>query len=170
MIQKSFSCKNKHYIVIVPVPNLYLSAWSSLFIMYFFYVYGEPFKKHPGSARNSYRKRHCCSILSQDGHPAVFIWMPPRHSDSGYLENWTKNSTIPRAQERVSERASERDSERSGARKRSEQCVASERKTGASERGSGWASGPILTSQFLDILNILGSSGNDFHLRPIPCF
>ena len=112
MIKKSFSCKNKHYIVIVPVPNLYLSAWSSLFIMYFFYVYGEPFKKHPGSARNSYRKRHCCSILSQDGHPAVFIWMPPRHSDSGYLENWTKNSTIPRAQERVSERASEWASER----------------------------------------------------------
>ena len=41
MIRKLFSCKNKHYIVIVPVPNLYLSAWSSLFIMYFFFTFME---------------------------------------------------------------------------------------------------------------------------------
>ena len=50
----------------------------------------------------------------------------PKHSDSGHLENWTKYSTVPRAQERVSERASERMNERSGARERSEQSGASE--------------------------------------------
>ena len=46
----------------------------------------------------------------------------------------------------VSERASEQTSERSGGRERSEQFGASERVSGASERGNGRASGPVHTS------------------------
>ena len=56
-------------------------------------------------------------------------------------------NTVPRAWERVSERASERMS--AAERERSEQCGASERVSGASERASGQASGPVLTSQLL---------------------
>ena len=128
MIQKSFSCKNKHYIVIVPVPNFDLSAWSSLFII-FFHIYGEPFKKHPVSARKSYRKRHCCSILSQDGYPAVFIWMPPRHSDSGHLENWTKIFHHP-----TSTGASERTNEWAQRSARAKRAVHSKRMSERCER------------------------------------
>ena len=48
-----------------------------------------------------------------------------------------------------SERASEQTRERSGARERSEQCGANERVSGASERASGQANGPVLTSKLL---------------------
>ena len=43
-------------------------------------------------------------------------------------------------------------SERSGADKQSEQCGASERVSGASERANGRASDPVLQSVFLFIL------------------
>ena len=48
---------------------------------------------------------------------------------------------------------SERANERSGARKRSEQCGASEQVSGMSERGDRRASGPVLQSVFLVILD-----------------
>ena len=44
-------------------------------------------------------------------------------------------------------------SERSEARERIEQCGVSERVSGASERASGRASGPLLTSRFQEVLN-----------------
>ena len=44
-------------------------------------------------------------------------------------------------------------SERSGARERSEQSGASERVSGASERGNGRASGPVLLSVFLAVID-----------------
>ena len=48
MIWKIFLCKNKPYIVVVLVPNLYLSAWSSSFcVAFFLLVYGEPFQETP---------------------------------------------------------------------------------------------------------------------------
>ena len=50
----------------------------------------------------------------------------------------------------------ERANERSGARKRSEQCGASELVSGVSERVSGQASGPVLTAQFLAVVNLHG--------------
>ena len=43
-----FLCINKHYIVVVLVPNFYLFARSSLFFRAFFlYIYENLFKKHP---------------------------------------------------------------------------------------------------------------------------
>ena len=54
--------------------------------------------------------------------------------------------------EGVSE-VSERASERSGGREQSEQSGASERVSGASEQANGRASGPVLTSGFLIILD-----------------
>ena len=48
----------------------------------------------------------------------------------------------------ASEWASKRINERSGARERSKQCGASEWVSGASERASGRANGPVLTSRF----------------------
>ena len=48
---------------------------------------------------------------------------------------------------------SERTSERSGGRERSEQSGASERVSGASERANGRASGPVLQSVFLAVLD-----------------
>ena len=53
----------------------------------------------------------------------------------------------------ASEWASERTNERSGARERSEQCGASEWVSGASERASGRANGPVLTSRFPAVPN-----------------
>ena len=48
MIQKSFSCKNKHYIVVVLVPNFHLSARpSSFFLASFSHVYEEIFLETP---------------------------------------------------------------------------------------------------------------------------
>ena len=44
-------------------------------------------------------------------------------------------------------------SERSGGRERSEQSAASERVSGASERANGRASGPVLQSVFLAVLD-----------------
>ena len=44
-------------------------------------------------------------------------------------------------------------SERSGGRKRSEQSRASERVSGASERANGRASGPVLQSVFLAVID-----------------
>merc|ERR1711989_280045 len=69
MIQKIFLCKNKHYIVVVLVPNYYLSARSSSFFLAFFLlVYGEPFLKNTlyivktrgkkGRDKNSRQKRN----------------------------------------------------------------------------------------------------------------
>ena len=43
--------------------------------------------------------------------------------------------------------------ERSGARKLSEQCGASERVSSASERANGRASGPVLQSVFLAVID-----------------
>ena len=48
---------------------------------------------------------------------------------------------------------SERTSERSGGRERSEQSEASERVSGASERANGRASGPVLQSVFLAVID-----------------
>ena len=42
---------------------------------------------------------------------------------------------------------------RSGARERSEQCGASERVSGACERANGQASGPVLQSVFLAVID-----------------
>ena len=50
------------------------------------------------------------------------------------------------------ERGSER-SERSGGRERSDHTGASERVSGASERANGRASGPVLMSRFMAVLN-----------------
>ena len=61
----------------------------------------------------------------------------------GHLESWTKIFHCPMRSGA---------SERSGARERSEQCGASERVSGASERANGQASGPVLTSRFLAFL------------------
>ena len=47
-------------------------------------------------------------------------------------------------------------SERSEARERSEQSGASVRVSGASERANGRASGPVLTSRFMAVLNHSG--------------
>ena len=62
---------------------------------------------------------------------------------------------------------SERTSERSGVREQSEQCEASERVSGASERANGRVSGPVLTSGFLVDLAHSGprrdSQGNERH-------
>ena len=69
-------------------------------------------------------------------------------SKQGDIE--TLNYTL--SHERGSER-SERARERSGARERSEQGRASKRVSGVSERANGRASGPVLTSRFLDDLN-----------------
>ena len=49
--------------------------------------------------------------------------------------------------------ASEQTSEHSGGRERSEQSGASERVSVASEPASRWASGPVLTSRFQEVLN-----------------
>merc|ERR1719511_359811 len=51
---------------------------------------------------------------------------------------------------------SERMSERSGGRERSEQSGASERVSGASERANGRASGPVLQSVFLAVIDHSG--------------
>ena len=73
-------------------------------------------------------------------------------------------------------------SERSGAREQSEQCGASERVSGASERANGQASGPVLTSRFLAVLTycapvgqfigntytFLALSGHLMHHSPCP--
>ena len=48
---------------------------------------------------------------------------------------------------------SEQTSERSGVHERSEKCGASKRVSGASERANGRASGPVLTSRFMAVLN-----------------
>ena len=58
----------------------------------------------------------------------------------------------------MSERASEQMSEHSGVRERSEQCGTSERVSGASERGNGRASGPVLTTRFLAVPNHCAST------------
>ena len=55
---------------------------------------------------------------------------------------------------------SEQTNGRSGARERSEQCGASERVSGASERASGRASDPLLTSRFQDILDHCATGEN----------
>ena len=47
-------------------------------------------------------------------------------------------------------------SERSGGRERSEQSGASERASGASERANGRASGPVLQSVFLAVIDQSG--------------
>ena len=60
--------------------------------------------------------------------------------------------TVPRARE-WAKWASERTSERSGGRERSEQSGASERVSGASERANGRASGPVLQSLFLTVID-----------------
>ena len=60
--------------------------------------------------------------------------------------------TVPRARE-WAKWASERTSERSGGRERSEQSGASERVSGASERANGRASGPVLQSVFLAVID-----------------
>ena len=44
-------------------------------------------------------------------------------------------------------------SERSGAHEQSEQCGASKQVSGASEQTNGQASGPVLTSGFLAVMN-----------------
>ena len=56
---------------------------------------------------------------------------------------------------------SERTSERSGGRERSEQSGASERVSGASERANGRASGPVLQSVFLIVVNQSALVGNN---------
>ena len=65
----------------------------------------------------------------------------------------TSNHSL--SHERGSER-SERTSERSGGRKQSEQSGASERVSGASERANGRASGPVLQSVFLAVIDHSG--------------
>ena len=46
--------------------------------------------------------------------------------------------------------------ERGGVRERSEQCEVSKQVSGAREQANGRASGPVLTSRFLAVLNHLG--------------
>ena len=53
----------------------------------------------------------------------------------------------------VSEGTSEQTSEPSGAREWSTQCGASKLVSGASERRNGGVSGPVLTSEFMAVLN-----------------
>ena len=60
--------------------------------------------------------------------------------------------TFPRVRE-WAKWASEWTSERSGGRERSEQSGASEWVSGASKRVKGRASGPVLTSRFMAVLN-----------------
>ena len=60
--------------------------------------------------------------------------------------------TVPRARA-WAKWASERTSERSGGRERSEQSRASERVSGASERANGRASGTVLQSVFLAVID-----------------
>jgi len=60
--------------------------------------------------------------------------------------------TVPRAKE-WAKWASERTCERSGGRERSEQSGASKRVSGASERANGWASGLVLQSVFLAVID-----------------
>ena len=49
---------------------------------------------------------------------------------------------------------SKRTSERSGGREQSEQSGASERVSGASKQANGRARGPVLTSEFLIVLDL----------------
>ena len=60
---------------------------------------------------------------------------------------------------------SERANERSGAREQSELCGASERVSGASERANGRASGPVLTSQLMAVLNHSAVGGGNQKIR-----
>ena len=48
MIWKIFLCKNKYYIVVVFIPNFYLSARSSsISLSFFLHIYGELLKETP---------------------------------------------------------------------------------------------------------------------------
>ena len=57
MIPKLFLCKNKHYIVVVIVPNFHLTARSSSFFLAFLLqVYGEPFEETPDTFKKIAKK------------------------------------------------------------------------------------------------------------------
>ena len=77
-----------------------------------------------------------CWFLALLNHRAMFgkAGVTTIHSDSGHHENWKEKTTDPRAQERASERSAS--------------AVRS-----ASERANGWASGPLLTFRFQEVLN-----------------
>ena len=72
------------------------------------------------------------------------------NAESGFISQTADRTTVGRNCVRMthciqlSERASERMHERSGARERSEKCGASKWVSGASERASGGANGPVL--------------------------
>ena len=68
-----------------------------------------------------------------------------KHRINSYL-------AVPRARE-WAKRASEQTSERSRGREQSEQSGSSKRVSGVGERGNGRASGPVLTSGFLTVLD-----------------
>ena len=74
-------------------------------------------------------------------------------SDSGHFQNREKYSTASQALEWVSERTSERCRAREWTGQRGMNC---ERETSKwiSERKSGWACGPLLTSRYQEVLNL----------------
>ena len=89
--------------------------------------------------------------LWRNAIPLIYAVERGTTSDSGHPDNWTKIFHCPMISG-ASDWANQPTSERREARRRSEQCGASKRVSGVSERASGWASSP-LTSPFQDILN-----------------
>ena len=69
MIRKLFMCKNYHYIVVVIVPNIHLSAKSSSFFLAF-HVHWEPLKESP------YTSSHVPAIRKRSWYflPGILIF------------------------------------------------------------------------------------------------
>ena len=65
IIQNSFLCRKKHFIVVVLLPNFHLAARSSSFFLAFFFTFMENlFKKHPISHKNDWSTdASCCSRI-----------------------------------------------------------------------------------------------------------
>ena len=92
-------------------------------------------------------------------------WMSPSYGKKNLIKNWsstvhngTKSGRCERSnyslsQELGSEWASKQTKKRSGMHEQSKQCGGRKWVSGASERANEWASGPILMSRILTILN-----------------
>ena len=116
----------------------------------------------PGVKKPISKKRFhhlSCSLVSLDERYLNLIKMIYIALDTLWVRTawiWDIRSyTIPWARERANER--------SGARERSEQCGASEWVSGASERASGRANGPVLTSRLQAYLNHRGMGVKMIH-------